>query len=115
MARLGGEAVQTLRTVADHRPERAWSTLAAQRAASPAAARAAGAAPPPRPCWLLPVPRGIEAPRELLSGPERIESGWWDGADAARDYYLARDADGARLWVYHDLRSGQWCAHGIWA
>ena len=115
VARLGGEAVQTLRTVADHRPERAWSTLAAQRAASPAAARAAGAAPPPRPCWLLPVPRGIETPRELLSGPERIESGWWDGADIARDYYLARGSDGAHWWVYRDLRSNAWHLHGLWA
>ena len=36
----------------------------------------------------------------LLSGPERIESGWWDGALAERDYYIAQDGDGALLWVY---------------
>ena len=26
----------------------------------------------------------------LLAGPERIESGWWDGDDARRDYFVAR-------------------------
>ena len=54
-------------------------------------------------------------PRELLAGPERIESGWWDGADVARDYYLARGLHGAQLWVFRDLRSGTWCVHGLWA
>src|SRR5690606_32064119 len=36
----------------------------------------------PRPIWLLPRPlplRGHVA--RLLSGPERIETGWWDGYD----------------------------------
>jgi protein ImuB len=54
-------------------------------------------------------------PTQLLAGPERIESGWWDGGDVARDYYLARGGDGARLWVYQDLRSGCWHLHGYWA
>ena len=63
----------------------------------------------------LPEPLGIEAPQELLAGPERIESGWWDGADIARDYYLARGAAGAHWWVYRDLRSGAWHLHGLWA
>ena len=118
VARLGGEAVQTLRCAADHRPERAWTALAAQHSVSaPAAAAstAAAATSPLRPCWLLPEPRGIAAPRELLAGPERIESGWWDSADIARDYYLARGAAGAQWWVYRDLRSGAWHLHGLWA
>ena len=60
-------------------------------------------------------PRRIDKPQELLAGPERIESGWWDGADVARDYYLAREANGAQLWVFQDLRGGGWHVHGIWA
>jgi len=133
-ARLGPEAVRTLRTAADHRPERAWTARAAQDTAptapnttptaattaattaiATATATATATAPPLRPCWLLPEPRAIEAPTELLAGPERIESGWWDGADIARDYYLARGAAGAQWWVYHDLRSGAWHLHGLWA
>ncbi len=116
-ARLGPAAVQSLDSAADHRPERAWQLQAAQLAAQPAARSAArpAAQAPDRPCWLLPQPRRIDAPRELLAGPERIESGWWDGADVARDYYLARGEHGAQLWVFRDLRSGEWCLHGLWA
>ena len=33
---------------------------------------------------------------ELLAGPERIESGWWDGADVQRDYYVAQRCGMAR-------------------
>lgn len=115
VARLGGEAVQTLRLAADHRPERAWTALAAQHSTASGSAPAVPGASPLRPCWLLPKPRSIEAPQELLAGPERIESGWWDGADVARDYYLARGTAGAQWWVYRDLRSGAWHLHGLWA
>ena len=124
VARLGGEAVQTLRSAADHRPERAWTALAAQHtvsapaavaSATVAAVAAVATASLLRPCWLLTEPRSIAVPRELLAGPERIESGWWDGADIARDYYLARGAAGAQWWVYRDLRSGAWHLHGLWA
>ena len=70
---------------------------------------------PPRPCWLLREPLRVEAPRELLRGPERIESGWWDGADVSRDYYLARIDDGGQGWVFHDRRDGSWYLQGLWA
>jgi protein ImuB len=108
-ARLGETAVQSVQLHADHRPERAWQSLpgASGSTSSPNLAL--------RPCWLLPNPRSIAAPTELLAGPERIESGWWDGADVARDYYLASDASGARLWVFRDLRSGAWFMQGLWA
>jgi protein ImuB len=120
-ARLGASAVQALSSTDEHRPERAWHMHAAQLLApTPAAVGAAGAhcdvaEVPGRPCWLLPQPRRIDKPQELLAGPERIESGWWDGADVARDYYLAREANGAQLWVFQDLRGGGWHVHGIWA
>ena len=120
-ARLGASAVQALSSADEHRPERAWHMHAAQLVApTTAAVGAAGAhrdvsEVPGRPCWLLPEPRRIDKPQELLAGPERIESGWWDGADVARDYYLAREANGAQLWVFQDLRGGGWHVHGIWA
>lgn len=120
-ARLGHDAVRTLARSADHRPERAWCLRAAQLTAQPAAqpgeplAQQPATQAPDRPCWLLPEPRRIDMPRELLAGPERIESGWWDGADVARDYYLARGEHGAQLWVFNDLRSGAWCLHGLWS
>ena len=39
-------------------------------------------------------------PLQLLSGPERIEAGWWDSALAERDYFIAQAADGALVWIY---------------
>jgi protein ImuB len=63
-----------------------------------------------RPVWLLPEPLPLHErrslplldgrPLQLLSGPERIEAGWWDGALAARDYFIAQAADGALVWIY---------------
>jgi protein ImuB len=63
-----------------------------------------------RPVWLLPEPLPLAEQRSLpwldgrplllLSGPERIEAGWWDGALAARDYFIAQAADGSLVWVY---------------
>jgi protein ImuB len=69
-----------------------------------------------RPLWLLdtPQPWHDDFP-EILEGPECIESGWWDGHDVARDYYVARTAYGARAWVFKNRRPGDppgWFLHG---
>ncbi len=72
----------------------------------------AGLSPLPlhRPTWLLPEPLPLAArgalpllqgrPLRLLSGPERIESGWWDSQPVARDYFIAQTDDGSLVWVY---------------
>jgi len=53
---------------------------------------------------------------ELLQGPERIESGWWDGKGVARDYYVARPpSQGIRLWVFQERQSKRWYVHGVFA
>src|SRR5208283_2447017 len=111
-ARLGATSVRGLRGRADYRPEHGWCYVEPAPGV-PGTERQSGA--PARPCYLLPEPQQIAAPGELLAGPERIESGWWDGADAARDYYVARTPQGARLWVFRDLRAGAWYLHGLWA
>lgn len=116
-ARLGPDAVHGLAPRAEHRPERAW------RATAPGA-RAEQAGRAPRPLWLIEQPRPLaevnSKPRyrdgalALLAGPERIESGWWDGADVKRDYFIAQTPDRATLWVYRDRRRpGGWFLHGI--
>ena len=46
-------------------------------------------------------------------GPERVETGWWRGADVRRDYYAAETAAGERFWVFRDLASGEWFLHGV--
>jgi protein ImuB len=58
----------------------------------------------------------LEARREsleLCSGPERIESGWWDEHDVGRDYYTAKNGSGQRLWVFRDHRTRAWFVHGL--
>ncbi|WP_305804525.1 DNA polymerase Y family protein [Stenotrophomonas sp. YIM B06876] len=98
-ARLGEQAVHGLRVHADHRPEQAWrSEAVAEKKTVPVAPPAA------RPGWLLPaaVPWPGAAP-QLLSGPERIESGWWDGADMRRDYYRVSSRFGQHAWVWREV------------
>ncbi|MDO9074077.1 MAG: DNA polymerase Y family protein [Rubrivivax sp.] len=123
-ARLGDDQVQRLMAVADHRPERASRTVPAQgtgtpappaAAAGPSSAAAAvaamaGAWPLHRPAWLLPEPLPLAErdalpllqgrPLQLLSGPERIETGWWDGEPATRDYFIAQAEDASLVWVW---------------
>lgn len=112
-ARLGDERVRQLQPVADHRPERASRAVPVGEAgaAPPPLSRPAGEGLPwPRPAWLLPEPLPLPdrqampwfegRPLQLLAGPERIETGWWDGGLATRDYFIAQAADGALVWVY---------------
>ena len=107
--RLGKDAVFSIAPAADHRPELAWRPC-----------ETGGAIKSPgklqRPLWLLPVPRPCHRERlELQSGPERIESGWWDGMEVERDYYVAQGRNGSRLWVFRDRSSGGWFVHGLFA
>jgi protein ImuB len=48
-------------------------------------------------------------------GPERLETGWWDGPLQRRDYFRIELESGEWLWIYHDLRSHDWWLHGRFA
>jgi len=121
-ARLGEGAVRTLALHADHRPERAWRWEQAVNVEAPAAAKKPdelSSSSPVRPLWLLPEPYALDAGPagasvQLESGPERIESGWWDGNDIGRDYFVGRNERGEALWLYRD-REGAWFVHGVFA
>ncbi|HEV7608150.1 MAG TPA: DNA polymerase Y family protein [Steroidobacteraceae bacterium] len=127
-ARLGASAVYGICRRSEHRPENAWRVAepqleTKQLGAKQAIGDASAPAPFRRPLWLLPTPHELDSQRgrprhggvlELLAGPERIESGWWDGADVQRDYYSARDAKGAQLWIYRECAGARkWFLHGI--
>jgi protein ImuB len=115
-ARLGESSIQALQLQADYRPERSWRLIAPEASTASSPKQDVLSTPtPPRPCWLLPEPVRIDAPAQLLRGPERIESGWWDGNDVRRDYYLARSGQGSQLWVFHDRCGGEWFLQGLWA
>ena len=141
-ARLGNAAVYGIRRVSEHRPEKAWQVSepvlagtetpgAVVTGSEPAVVRgsepAVWSAPFARPLWLLPSVEPLSqqrgrprhhGPLELLRGPERIESGWWDGEDVVRDYYVARDPHGSLLWIYRQragegATASQWFLHGV--
>jgi len=136
-ARLGREQVRQLRWKPDHRPE--CSTVLQPAEVRPnvlplsAAPGGPGLDSEPRPhlsrpVWLLPEPQPLPEcqfkpvldgePLQLLSGPERIETGWWDGAPVQRDYYVFATREGALLWIYRDRlpsadgTAASWHLHG---
>jgi protein ImuB len=121
-ARLGDDAVSRFAILDEHRPERALSET--RSAGRTPAAPFASLPDAPRPLWLLsePAPLGASlaaAPWVLHDGPERIESGWWDGGDVRRDYYVAETPRGERAWIFRDHRhgtdDGEWWLHGWFA
>ncbi|MBU6415799.1 MAG: DNA polymerase Y family protein [Xanthomonadaceae bacterium] len=110
-ARLGEHAAHGLALHPDHRPERAWRVQGIDPSRGTGLSRGThlarardtdGFVPlPPRPTWLLarPIPLREHVTR-ILAGPERIESGWWDGADMRRDYYVIETASHQRAWAF---------------
>ncbi|GAA5183443.1 DNA polymerase Y family protein [Niveibacterium umoris] len=112
-ARLGREAVHGVAVVAGHRPECSTRAVDWPQAGAPQAT-------PTRPLWLLREARPLpeqggrphhDGPLQLLTRPERIESGWWDAGeglgDVRRDYHVALSARGEWLWIYRDA-AGWW-------
>ena len=150
-ARLGGQTLKSINTIAEHCPEYACEELNYEQARVARKARkqqstnrnkpdatkkltivtrqqqlpSALVADNPRPLWLLNDPveltrRGSKLyyrkPVCLISGPERIETCWWTGNDVRRDYYVAQESSGSRLWIFRE-RSGErrWYLHGFFA
>jgi protein ImuB len=123
-ARLGERQIYRLTARDDHRPEYATQRIAPFEKAAPGTRRAL-----PRPLWLVTPPQALaevdgrpcrRGPLKLLTGPERIESGWWDsgeaGGDVRRDYFIALSGDGCWLWIYRDAKlPGGWFLHGYFA
>jgi protein ImuB len=131
-ARLGTGSVHGLSLVPEHRPEAAQENgdaslfpMTSRGARGPMTEK--GKRPhfslsPARPTWLLAAPQPLEGgdrpchegPLAIEDGPERIESGWWDGHDVRRDYYVARNPGGVRLWIYRERGAGGgWFLHGV--
>ncbi len=145
-ARLGRHQVQRPVRLQDHRPERSSALHEVDAALlhprrvraeahrpgiGPGVARQVQDALITRPVWLLEPPLPLPerccqplldgAPLQLLSGPERIEAGWWDEALAGRDYFIAQAADTSLVWVYRLRLPGLaqhahgWYLHGRFA
>ncbi len=138
-ARLGADNVYQLQTVDDHRPERSLKLVTAAAASSHAASlnttRASSKNKTPmfagalRPTFLLATPRKLLSHEgrptchgavDIISGPERIETGWWDGQPASRDYFVGRNRHGETMWLYRNHQGNQaagadWYLQGYFA
>ena len=135
-ARLGAD--QVLRPVLrqDHRPQcrQAWYPATQEKPPQPRWPEHEELRWP-EPSWVLPEPRPLavrrdrpfyRGPLELLSGPHRIEAGWWDTSrqpEAARDYFVAFNQRAGLLWIYRQqqprseqpgsIAEGGWFLQGI--
>jgi protein ImuB len=109
-ARLGTDSVKGIKGLQDHRPEYSWSLRELDEPASYTAREG-------RPVWLLPRPQPCRIDDyRILTGPERIEAGWWDGRDCRRDYFIVRDSKGRTLWAFHEYKpSPGWYLHGLFS
>ncbi|GGA11746.1 Y-family DNA polymerase [Dyella caseinilytica] len=106
-ARLGDGAVYRWGATADPRPEHSQRVAVQDDVLLE---------PRPRPTWLLTRPMPLRGALRVISGPERLETGWWDGGDARRDYYVVETSMGQRAWAFcaPGERSG-WMLHGWFA
>ncbi len=123
-ARLGGNYVESIDNVAAHCPEQASSQSDYRQGSSAGPARPAPFPANPRPLWLLDKPHPLvvrnsrlyhRKPIAIISGPERIETSWWAGSDVCRDYYVAREQNGSRIWIFRDRQDRNWYLHGYFA
>jgi len=137
-ARLGEKAVYQIEVESDHRPEFAWRKQtgagltqrppARQRYSRTDSGQTRSSTKMPtsnRPAWILREPRALVGMNDipqyhgaltLLAGPERIETGWWDGKPVARDYFVAQNPQHEVCWIYRDYRFGRkWYLHGLFA
>jgi protein ImuB len=115
-ARLGHERVFGIAMGDDHRPDRSCKTVPGTFLA--ANKNVPGTVLGARPIWLLNRPRKLATQDGLclIAGPERIESGWWDGAEVRRDYYVAATERGETFWIFREHRGDQaWYMHGVFA
>ena len=130
--RLGAGQVREGRLHEDHRLDRMqrWEPWPAPAAA----ARPPLHLPPgPQPTWLVEPPQPLRCdaqeqpllagPLTRISGPHRIEAGWWEGPAGlqTRDYFVYRSATRGLLWVYHERlpaaasAASGWYLHGVFA
>tara|TARA_B110000285_G_scaffold221953_1_gene275541 strand:+ start:1744 stop:3150 length:1407 start_codon:yes stop_codon:yes gene_type:complete len=111
--KLGDHAVQQVYLRDDHRPERSFyqgvpqSHYQMQQATKFL-----------RPSLLFTLPQALNHKPDhqwcILSGPERIQSGWWDNVSICRDYFIARNPIGQVCWLFRTPRE-EWFLHGYFS
>ncbi|MGB1263204.1 MAG: Y-family DNA polymerase [Cognaticolwellia sp.] len=81
-----------------------------------------------RPSFILAKPEPLISNVDILHGPERIETAWWQQGtkqgnpqseclareNYQRDYYIAKNAQGQCCWLYREANN-QWYIHGYFS
>ena len=132
-ARLGEQRVVRPILQEDHRPE--WM-VHWQPAAQSRPRRSARRSRWPQPTFVLDEPLRIpvrgdrplyQGPLQPLSGPHRIEGGWWDrvagsagteNRNVQRDYWVAWSEHAGVLWIFQERLANEetaWFLHGCFA
>lgn len=118
-ARLGEGLCCRIEAAPQHTPEYAWQASSVRPARRAPHTRLPSQSEASylqrlhrRPLWLFDPPRCVPpAELELLQGPERIQTHWWQGEATSRDYYIAQHRSGAECWAFVD-HNGHWYLHG---
>jgi len=137
-ARLGPGGLWRVSPYPDHRPEAAYriewvedltrlTTAGMPKTSRAPTDRISPTRPAglPRPLWLLHTPVALaerntrpfwHGPLALVAGPERIETGWWDGNLVERDYFVAENDEHILVWIFRSRtgRSSQGAGPGAW-
>ena len=112
-SKLGDHAVQQVYLRDDHRPERSFYQGAPQSSYPTQQATAFL-----RPSLLFTLPQALHHKPDqhwcILSGPERIQSGWWDNVNICRDYFIARNPAGQVCWLFRTATE-DWFLHGYFS
>ncbi|QIA63718.1 DNA polymerase Y family protein [Vibrio astriarenae] len=113
-AKLGNHNVTRPIPNADHRPEKSTRFEHADRSIKGSQDAQAMTINRLRPTRLINPPAPLAHKIELVHGPERIVTGWWDGEVITRDYFVALTPQSEWLWVFRTEQK-QWFLHGYFS
>lgn len=113
-AKLGHDAIQTIKLLDDPRPELSTCSSSYQKRLTTHQRGPKVDKKRLRPSLLFPKPKILRERVTLVEGPERIATGWWDEHKVIRDYFIARSHTGAWLWVFKTPEQ-KWYLHGVFS
>ncbi|NVK56868.1 MAG: DNA polymerase Y family protein [Alteromonadaceae bacterium] len=120
LARLGSQSTYLPQAINDHRLENAVS-MTPDTNAEPSLERSSRQSALPhsvssihQPSVLLPSPRPLCEETQIVYGPDRLHTGWWDTLKVKRDYFIAVTPQGQRLCVFRDEHQ-HWYVQGYFA
>lgn len=109
-AKLGKQTIHGIQASTDPRPERST-----QHVEPFSEVKSTMSAPSLfRPSFIYLKPEPLNCQVSIVHGPERIQSGWWDGDSINRDYFVAREENGRWLWIYR-TPAKQWFIQGLFS